>query len=89
MEGQGREVKLAGELDSYDADYKVFLAKLKEARSLSGLRQADVAQRVGRAQSWVSKIESGELRVDFVELVHLARIYDRPLGFFEPPAKGN
>jgi transcriptional regulator with XRE-family HTH domain len=48
------------------------------------LRQSDVAAYMGRAQSWVSKIESGELRVDFVELVYLARFYKQALTFFEP-----
>jgi len=80
---------LAGVLNHYDADYKVFLAMLKEAHTLVGLRQADVALVIGRAQSWVSKIESGELRVDFIELVHLARVYGQPLGFFEPPQNDN
>jgi hypothetical protein len=37
-----------------------------------------------RPQSFVSKAESGERRVDFVELRHLARIYKKPLSFFEP-----
>ena len=74
-----------GELRYYNADYAVFLERLKEARRMAGLRQADVADRMGRAQSWVSKIESGELRVDFVELVYLSRLYSQPLSFFEPP----
>ncbi len=38
---------------------------------------------LGRPQSFVSKFESGERRVDFVELQHLARIYKKPFSFFE------
>ena len=73
-----------GALQHYDEDYAYFLERLREARKSSGLRQTDVAERMGRVQSWVSKIEMGELRVDFIELVHLARLYHKPLTFFEP-----
>ena len=38
---------------------------------------------LGRPQSFVSKFESGERRVDFVELQRLARIYRKPIFFFE------
>jgi transcriptional regulator with XRE-family HTH domain len=33
-----------------------------------GLNQADLAKRVGETQSFVSKVERGERRLDFVEL---------------------
>jgi transcriptional regulator with XRE-family HTH domain len=75
---------LAGRLQHYDTDYSEFLERLRAARKSAGLRQADVAIEMGRAQSWVSKIESGELRVDFIEMVHLARLYNKPLSSFEP-----
>jgi transcriptional regulator with XRE-family HTH domain len=48
----------------------------------AGLTQVEVANRLERPQSFVSKIESGERRVDVVELSELARIYRRPLDFF-------
>lgn len=38
------------------------------------LFQAQVARKLGRPQSFVSKFESGERKVDFVELQYLARI---------------
>jgi hypothetical protein len=37
-----------------------------------------------RPQSFVSKIESGERRVDVVELSELAKLYQKPLDFFLP-----
>ena len=49
----------------------------------AGLTQAEVAKLLSRPQSFVSKSESGERRVDFVELLHLAKIYRKPVSFFQ------
>lgn len=67
----------------YVREYKSFLRRLRQAREDAGLTQTEVARGLGRPQSFVSKIESGERRVDFVELQHLARIYKKPLSFFQ------
>ena len=47
---------------------KVFLSMLLRRRQAMRLRQADVAQRLGRGQSTVSKIERGVRRLDIIEL---------------------
>ena len=62
--------------------YRLFLGQLKIARVSAGLTQADVAHRLKRYQSYVSKCESGERRVDIVDLVEFADLYGRPLGYF-------
>ena len=67
-----------GHRDAYDR----FRAKLRQARSDAGLSQAQAAQALGRPQSFVSKIESGERRVDVVELQILASLYHQPLLYF-------
>jgi transcriptional regulator with XRE-family HTH domain len=41
---------------------------LVSLRTEAGLRQVDLAERLGKPQSFVSKYESGERRLDFVEL---------------------
>ena len=42
------------------------------ARQRAGLRQEDVAERLGRHQSYVSNIERGQRRVELVEFTELA-----------------
>lgn len=46
---------------------------LTEARKSAGLTQSDLAERLQCHQSLVARIESGERRIDVVELVVLAR----------------
>jgi transcriptional regulator with XRE-family HTH domain len=52
--------------------------KLREliivARRRAGLNQIDVAKKLGVHQSFVSKIESGERRLDVVEFLRVAEI---------------
>ena len=46
---------------------------LKRARERSGLRQEDVAARLGRDQTFVSLIERGQRRVDVIEFFEIAQ----------------
>lgn len=63
--------------------YREFLRKLRQARIDSKLTQASVAKALKKPQSFVSKCESGERRVDFSELQAFAELYKRPLEFFK------
>ncbi len=49
-------------------------ALLKRLRRDAGLRQVDLAARLGQPQSFVSKLESGERRLDVLELRQLCKI---------------
>lgn len=60
---------------SFPDEYRQMLARLREARRAAGLTQAEVAQAMGRPQSFVAKIEAGERRLDPIELWHLAKLY--------------
>ena len=66
----------------YHKAYKKFLARLVQARRDSGLTQVEVAKRLGKARSFLSKCELGERRVDFVELQQLAKLYGKDISFF-------
>ena len=70
---------------SYIREYQAFRKRLRQARNEAGLNQAEVARRLSRPQSFVSKAESGERRVDFVELQHFARIYKKAISYFQNP----
>jgi transcriptional regulator with XRE-family HTH domain len=52
----------------HSAGYAVFLKVLRKAREDAGLTQTQLAQRIGETQTFVSKCERGERRVDVVEL---------------------
>lgn len=67
---------------TYRQKYQQFLRRLRQARQEAKLRQVDVAKKLRRPQSFVSKCESGERRVDVVELAEFARLYRKPLSFF-------
>jgi len=66
----------------YTNEYKNVVKKLHKARNEAGLMQVDVAKKLKKPQSYVSKIERGERRIDVAELSILAKIYKKPLDFF-------
>jgi transcriptional regulator with XRE-family HTH domain len=58
------------------------LKRLKDARVQAALTQTQVAAALRRPQSFVSKCESGERRIDVIELDEFARLYRKPIDFF-------
>lgn len=71
----------------HSTEYDFLLSRLREARLSAGLTQSGAAAALQRAQSYVSKCESGERRVDAIELYHFAQLYDKPIEFFFPPLR--
>jgi transcriptional regulator with XRE-family HTH domain len=61
----------------YRARYDGFLARLVSAKEEAGLAQRDVAERLGMFHSWISKTESGDRRLDVMELILLADLYGK------------
>jgi len=63
-------------------EYADFVGKLREARLEAGLRQIDVAKKLKRTQSYVSRVEVGEQRLDILELKKFAELYKKDLHYF-------
>lgn len=55
---------------------------LKESREYLELSQDEVARELGVPRTAISLIESGQRKVDAIELQKLAKLYQRPMGFF-------
>ncbi len=67
---------------THTPQYKEFLRRLRAARLKAGLTQAAAAIKLGKPQSFISKCEAGERRVDVIELADLAKLYGKPLTYF-------
>lgn len=61
---------------THTRQYRAFLDWLIEARKDSGLTQQQVADKLGRPQSFVAKYENGERRLDVVEFLEIANLLD-------------
>jgi transcriptional regulator with XRE-family HTH domain len=66
----------------YSKEYKNIIERLKAARLNAGVKQEDVASKLKKPQSYISKIERGERRIDVAELKELAKIYKKDINFF-------
>ena len=69
-------------MGTHHRDYKTFLSRLRNARKQSGLTQSEAAQKLKKKQSYISKCESGERRVDIAELKEFAKVYRKPISYF-------
>lgn len=70
----------------HSKEYSFLLSRLKAARLEAEITQSEAAKALRRPQSFVSKCESGERRVDAIELLHFAKLYKKPVAYFFPPA---
>jgi transcriptional regulator with XRE-family HTH domain len=56
------------EKSTHTAAYTALRKTLKTARESAGLSQRELGGRLGVPHSWVAKVESGERRIDFIEV---------------------
>jgi transcriptional regulator with XRE-family HTH domain len=64
----------------YSEQYEQLCALLRQVRQEAGLTQVDVAKRLDVPQSFVRKYESGERRLDVIELRYVAEAIGTTLG---------
>lgn len=60
----------------FDANYVEIVDGLIQRRKLIGLSQWDMAVRLGEDQSWVSRVERKQRRLDAFEYVRFCRVLD-------------
>lgn len=66
----------------YSPKQKALLKLLRQVRTDGALRQEDVADKLSKPQSFVSKYESGERRLDILELIEVCGALNiRPIEF--------
>lgn len=74
-----------------DETRKEIGARLKEAREYLGISQEEASNEANISRSAISLIESGQRKLDSVELCSLANLYQRPISYFierpKPKAK--
>lgn len=51
----------------------IVVGALKDERLRAGMKQAELAKKIGKDQSWVSLVEGSQRRVDVVEFVQLSK----------------
>ncbi|BBO33457.1 helix-turn-helix domain-containing protein [Lacipirellula parvula] len=62
----------------HSREHKILVSLLRELRSKAGLRQIDMAKKLKRHQSFVSKLELGERRIDVLELREICKAIGTP-----------
>ncbi|MCK4906459.1 MAG: helix-turn-helix transcriptional regulator [Spirochaetes bacterium] len=66
----------------YNLEYKKIIKKLKLARVEAEMSQEEAGKHFGRDNTFISKIERYDRRLDIMELINMARLYKKPLSFF-------
>jgi transcriptional regulator with XRE-family HTH domain len=73
---RGRKALPPMQKSLHSRHYKIFLTELRDARVRLGVTQVELATRLDATQSFVSKCERGERRLDVAEL----RLWCKALG---------
>lgn len=67
---------------SYSQKSEELLAKLRSARLDAGLTQVEASKKLKKPQSYISKIERGERKIEAIELGEFAKVYKKRVGYF-------
>ena len=73
----------------HDQRYIEVVALIRKARERAGLTQHDLAKLLGRPQSYVSKVETCERRLDYIELLQMCRAIGVALADVTPAEFGD
>jgi len=70
------------EKSTFTRDYAALCRLLRETRENAGMTQVELAEKIGETQSYVSKVERGERRLDLVQLQSFCRALKTTLSAF-------
>ncbi|MFH1904252.1 MAG: helix-turn-helix transcriptional regulator [bacterium] len=66
----------------YSKEHKYLVERLKQARKEAGIDQGQVADLLDVSQSYISKVEAGQRRIDVIQLKEFAKAYKKKIDFF-------
>jgi transcriptional regulator with XRE-family HTH domain len=66
----------------YSEQHKHLIDQLLKARLEMKMDQNEVAKILKKSQSYISKVESGQRRLDIIQLQEFAKIYKKNINFF-------
>jgi len=67
---------------TYIKEYDKLAKKLRLARLGKGLSQVNAANILGVTQSFISKIEAGQVKLDVFQLKEISKVYNKKLDWF-------
>ena len=67
---------------TYSQKNNKLIMRLRSARLEAGLTQVEASKKLKKPQSYLSKIERGERKIEAVELGDFARLYNKEIGYF-------
>lgn len=59
-----------------DPRYKAIIGRLLAARRAAGLNQRELAERMGQPQSFITRVETFERRLDIIRMIEWVRALD-------------
>ena len=66
----------------YSKEHRYLVRQLKKVREKVGLSQKQVAEILHKTQSYISKVESGQRKIDVVQLKEFAKVYKKDITYF-------
>ncbi len=63
-------------------EYKQLARKLKDVRKKAHIEQTELAAKLGKHQSYISKIETAARHVDIFELKELSKLLKKKINYF-------
>ena len=66
----------------YSKEHLTLVKRIRQARIDAGFDQNKVAKLLGKTQSYISKVESGQIKIGIIQLKNIAKMYRKDLDYF-------